>query len=80
MKVQMTEWYQDAKIVLKPEQVADVDAQLAGWLLANHKAVAVNDPVTEQGGIHDVEPQFENANVPPQPQKFEKPQRSRRAK
>lgn len=41
MKVQLTEYYQDAKIILQPGQVADVDPVLGEWLVKHRKAVAL---------------------------------------
>jgi len=79
MKVKLKEHYQDAHVHYQPGQVVDVADTLGAWLLEHRKAEAVPTPAAVR---HlDVEPQFEQAEEPPAPQKFEKPQRrSRRTK
>lgn len=76
MKVQMREWYQDSNKVLQPEQIVEVDEAFGGWLVEHHKAVVIE----QAGSIHDVEPQFENANIPPhfEPEPQTKRSRSRK--
>lgn len=72
MKIKMREHYQDANIHLAPGQVAEVGNVLGQWLLDNRKAEAVVD------ARHlDVEPQFEQAEEPPQPPTFRKSRRTR---
>ena len=74
MKVTMREYYQDARMVLEPGKVYDVDSQLGAWLVRHYKATEVIteknflEPVTldTQDARHlDVEPQFEQAEEPP---------------
>lgn len=38
MKVKMLEHYQDAQVVLQPDQVAEVDFTLGTWLVQHRKA------------------------------------------
>lgn len=77
MKVKMIEHYQDAQQHLAPEQVVEVDDALGAWLLEHRKAQQVDEPKPVR---HlENEPQFEQAEEPPQPQQFEKPRRGRRS-
>lgn len=77
MKVKMIEHYQDAQQHLAPDQVVEVGDELGAWLLEHRKAQAVEE--VKRARHLDVEPQFEQAEQPPQPQQFEKPKRSRRS-
>jgi hypothetical protein len=43
-KVIMKEHYQDMRVHYVPEQIVDVDADMAAWLIKNHKALQVEDP------------------------------------
>lgn len=76
MKVKMREHYQDAQRHFAPGQVVGVDDVLGRWLVDNRKAEAVQDEARHL----DVEPQFEQAEEPPQPKTFRNPKRARGAK
>jgi hypothetical protein len=76
MKVKMLEHYQDARTTLALGQEADVDGTLGTWLVEHRKAVEVISVAAsfdQKYAVHDVEPQFENANVPPIVEPVEKP-------
>ena len=79
MKVKMIEHYRDAKQHLAIEQEVEVGGVLGAWLIEHGKAKAIE---SNAGSIHDVEPQFENANIPPKPKKakpkVKKPRKSGR--
>jgi hypothetical protein len=79
MKVKLLEHYNDARYAFAPGQEVDVSHELGTWLVEHRKAVkleekTINDvefiarPAHEARHL-DVEPQFEQAEVPPQPKK-----------
>jgi elongation factor P hydroxylase len=70
MKVKLTEHYNDARYAFAPGQEVDVSHELGTWLVEHRKAVKleVAAPAPEYRHL-DVEPQFEQAEVPPQPKK-----------
>ena len=64
MKVKMKVLFQNTSGVFYEEgKEYEVGAQMGAWLIKARKAVEV----VQAGSIHDVEPQFENANEPPKP-------------
>lgn len=73
MKIKMREHFREANIHFAPEQVIEVDDALGAWLVEHRKAVRV-----EEARHLDVEPQFEQAEEPPQA--FRNPKRARGAK
>lgn len=79
MKITMLEYYRDAQNYFEPLQVVDVDASLGEWLVEHHKAVEV---IAAPASRLDVEPQFEQAEEPPQAEEPqpERKKRSRRVK
>lgn len=77
MKVRMSEHYQDSTCHLYPDKEYEVDGSLGEFLLKHRKAVKVEPAPTFK---HlDVEPQFEQAEPPPQPQEFRNRRGGRRA-
>lgn len=78
MKIQMFEYYQDASINLHPDQIAEVNDELAAWLIEHRKAKAVQE--AKPARHLDVEPQFEQAEEPPKSQRLERPKSRRGAK
>lgn len=65
--MKMKEHYQDAQVHYQPKQVVDVGAALGAWLIEHRKAEPVEE-VREARHL-DVEPQFEQAEEPPKPEK-----------
>jgi len=62
MQVKMKVHYNDTSgHNFEPNQIVEVGSGLGVWLIAEKKA----EEVVTAGSIHDVEPQFENANEPP---------------
>lgn len=61
MKIKMTEHYQDASIVLQPEQVAEVDDTLGAWLVKHRKAYvfAESQTVVEVAPVQEEQPDAE---------------------
>lgn len=60
----MLEYYQDAQVYFEQGQVVDVGIELGSYLLKHRKAEVVD---VAQPRHLDVEPQFEQAEEPPQP-------------
>ena len=75
MIVKMREHYQDALVHFAPGQEVEVDEKLGKWLVDNRKALPVVKHL-------EVEPQFEQAEEPPQYKnpKVKEPRRGRGAK
>jgi hypothetical protein len=64
MKVIMKEHYQDARVHYVPEQVVDVDLDMAAWLVMNHKAVQVDEP-TRPAPVDTVQSETEQSPAAP---------------
>lgn len=75
MIVKMKLHYQDAHVHYSPNQEVEVGTTLGNWLIANKMAVAVEQVVAK---YLNVEPQFEQAEEPPQPKEFKNAKRGRR--
>ena len=70
MKVKLFEYYNDARHSFTPGQEVDVSHELGAWLVEHRKAVKLEVIAPEPDYRHlNVEPQFEQAEVPPQPKK-----------
>lgn len=82
MKIKMTEHYQDASIVLQPEQVAEVDDTLGAWLVKHRKAYEFVGGKIETETVVEEKPVF----VEPEPEEIpvantaDLPKRSKRSK
>ena len=77
VKMKPKQHYQDAQVHLEPEKEYEVGVALGQWLIDNKKAVIIIKHL-------DVEPQFEQAEIPPKPvevksKKFRKLHRSTEA-
>ena len=76
MKVKMLVFFNDTKgHNFEPKQVVEVAAELGKWLIESRKAVEVPAPASR----HNVEPQFENVEEPPKPEKVIPPVKRRKS-
>ena len=74
MKVKMKVFFNDTKgHNFEPEQVVEVGAELGKWLIESRKAAEI--PASR----HEVEPQFENVEEPPKPEKVIPPVKRRKS-
>lgn len=73
MKIKLKEHYRDAHVYFAAGQVVDASDTLAKWLLENKKAI----PFIEEARHLDVEPQFEQAEEPPQTKSLKPRKRGR---
>ena len=62
MKLLMLEHYQDSQVVLVQGDEAEVSGQLAGWLIENGKAKAIEQPKKEEKPV-EVKDEVRESNL-----------------